>query len=411
MQAALLDKFARAAAIARKGTNNGNMNLSSSDIIVWPANSKADIRAFVELPYRLYANDPNWVPPLKSEAYAAITPGKNPWFEHGKAQYFLAQQNGRIIGRISAHYDELALAQPQAQGMGPGVGNWGLFEAESREAAAPLIAAAEGWLREQGMVKSLGPISLSIWEEPGLLVKGHDHPPTIMMGHDKAEYQGWIEEAGYSQIKDLYTYEIPIQQSFPPLVERIVQSGERNSRIVIRHVDKSRFDEEAALILSILNDAWSNNWWFVPITDNEIAFTGKKLRPLVYEDLIRIAEVDGEPVAFMMTLPNINEKLIDYGGSLFPFNWIKLLWWLRRPKSRIMRVPLMGVVKKLQSTRMASQLAFMLVEFIRRDAVARYGATHGEFGWVLDDNGPMRSVGEAINGEINKIYRIYEKTL
>jgi hypothetical protein len=385
--------------------------LTSSNIAIRPVSNKADIKAFVDLPYRLYANDPNWVPPLRGEALAAITPGKNPWFEHGKAQFFLAERDGHVVGRISGHYDELALAQPAEQGMGPGVGNWGMFEAEDAEVAAALIAAAESWLRQQGMTKSLGPVSLSIWEEPGLLVKGHDHPPTVMMGHDKAEYQAWVEGTGYVQVKDLYTYEIPIKTDFPPLVQRIVQSGERNDRIVIRHVDKSRFDEEAALILSILNDAWSSNWWFVPITDSEIEFTGKKLKPLVYEDLIRIAEVDGEPVAFMMTLPDLNERLIRYGGSLWPFNWAKLLWWLRRPKARTMRVPLMGVVQRLQASRMASQLAFMLVEFIRRDAVEKYGASRGEFGWVLDDNGPMKSVGEAINGEINKIYRIYEKTL
>lgn len=385
--------------------------MTPNNLIIRPVITKRDIKAFVALPYRLYAGDPNWVPPLKGEALAAITPGKNPWFEHGKAQLFLAERAGKIVGRISAHYDELALVQPAEQGMGPGVGNWGLFEAEDAEAAAALIAAGEDWLRGQGMTKSLGPISLSIWEEPGLLVKGHDHPPTIMMGHDKPEYEAWVTGAGYAQAKDLFTYEVPIDVPYPPLMARIVQSGERNSRIVIRHVDKNRFDEEAALILNILNDAWSNNWWFVPITDSEIAFTGKKLKALVYEDLIRIAEVDGEPVAFMMTLPDLNEKLIGYGGSLWPFNWIKLLWWLRRPKVRTMRVPLMGVVQRLQSSRLASQLAFMLVEYISRDSHEKYGAVRGEFGWVLDDNGPMRSVGEAINGRINKVYRIYEKRL
>ncbi len=382
-----------------------------TNIIIKPAQTKADIKAFVDLPYQLYANDPNWVPPLRDEAFDLITPGKNPWFGHGEAQLFLALRGDKLVGRISAHLDHLALKQPSEQGMGPGVGHWGLFEAEDPQIAAALLAAAEDWLRAKGMTRSQGPISLSIWEEPGLLIQGHDHPPTVMMGHDNAAYQAWIEGGGYGQIKDLYTYAIPIDQPFPPLVERIVQSGERSSRIVIRRVDKSRFDEEAALILSILNDAWSGNWGFVPITDEEVAFTGKKLKPLVFEDLIRVAEVDGEPVAFMMTLPDLNEKLIGYGGALFPFNWIKLLWWLRAPKVRTMRVPLMGVVKKLQSTRMASQLAFMLVEYIRRDAVAKFGATRGEFGWVLEDNGPMRSVGEAINGQINKVYRIYEKAL
>lgn len=382
-----------------------------TEIAIRPVTSKADKKAFVELPYRLYANDPNWVPPLKQDVYSLITPGKNPWFGHGEAQLFLAERGGRVIGRISAHIDHLALAQPVEQGMGPGVGNWGLFEAEDAGVAAALLATAETWLREKGMVRTLGPLSLSIWDEPGLLVQGFDHPPTVLMGHDNPAYQSWIEAAGYAGIKDLYTYAIPIDKEFPPLVQRIVQSGERNDRIVIRRVDKRNFKAEAALILAILNDAWSDNWGFVPFTDAEVAYAGKTLKPVVYEDLIRIAEVDGEPVAFMMTLPDLNEKIAGFGGALFPFNWAKLLWWLRAPKVTTMRVPLMGVVKKLQSTRMASQLAFMLVSYIREDATAKFGATRGEFGWVLEDNGPMRSVGEAINGEINKIYRIYEKTL
>jgi hypothetical protein len=379
--------------------------------IIRPVITKADRKAFVDLPYRLYASDPNWVPPLKTEVHALITPGKNPWFEHGEAQLFLADVDGCVTGRISAHIDHLALAQPVEQGMGPGTGNWGLLEAEDEATATALIAKAETWLRGKAMTRVLAPISISIWDEPGLLVKGHDHPPTVMMGHNSPAYEGWIEASGYKGVKDLLTYEIPITVDFPPLAQRIIQSGERNARIVIRRVNKRRFDEEAALILGILNDAWSGNWGFVPITDSEIAYAGKKLKPIVYEDLIRIAEVDGEPVAFMMTLPDLNEKLMGFGGNLFPFNWAKLLWWLRAPKVRTMRVPLMGVLQKLQSTRLASQLALMLVEFTRRDATVKYRASRGEFGWVLDDNGPMKSVGEAINGEINKVYRIYEKVL
>lgn len=382
-----------------------------TDIVIRPVVTKADNKAFVDLPFRLYANDPNWVPPLKDEVHGLITPGKNPWFEHGEAEFFLAERGGQVVGRISAHIDHLALKQPPEQGMGPGCGNWGMFEAEDGAVAAALIARAEDALRAKGMTRSMGPISLAMWDEPGLLVEGFDHPPTVMMGHHQPTYQGWVEDAGYAGVKDLYTYAIPIDVPFPPLVERIVASGERNDRIVIRRVDKSKFNDEAELILNILNDAWSDNWGFVPFTDAEIAYAGKKLKPIVYEDLIRIAEVDGEPVAFMMTLPDLNEKIAGFGGSLFPFNWAKLLWWLRKPSVRTMRVPLMGVLKKFQSTRMASQLAFMLVELIRQDSVAKFGAVRGEFGWVLDDNGPMKSVGEAINGKINKIYRIYEKAL
>jgi GNAT superfamily N-acetyltransferase len=382
-----------------------------SDIIIRPVVTKADRSAFIEILYSLNANDPHWVPPLRSDANELITPGQNPWYEHGEQQLFLAQRDGKVVGRISAHIDHLALAQPSEQGMGPGVGHWGMFEGEDANVFKVLITAAENWLRDKGMVRSQGPMSISIWDEPGLLVQGADHPATVMMGHDNPAYQAWVEGAGYTQVKDLYTYEIPIDVPFPPLVERIVQSAERNDRIVIRRVDKSKFDSEAAIILGILNDAWSGNWGFVPITDSEVAYVGKKLKPIIYEELVRIIEIDGEPVAFMMTWPDINEKIAGFKGNLLPFNWAKLLWWLRAPKVRTMRVPLMGVLQKLQGTRAASQMAFMLVEHIRRDARAKFGATRGEFGWVLDDNGPMRSVAEAINGRINKIYRIYEKRL
>ena len=379
--------------------------------ICQPVAGKADLKAFVALPYRLYANDPNWVPPLKSEVEALLNPAKNPWFGHGEAQLFLARTDGRVTGRIAAHLDHLALAQPAEQGMGPGTGNWGLFEAEDAPSAAALIAVAEQWLRDRGMTRALGPLSLSIWDEPGLLTQGHDHPPTVMMGHNSAQYQPWLEAAGYRAVKALNTYELDITKDFPPIVQRIVQSGERNPRIVIRRVDKARFDAEAALILGILNDAWSDNWGFVPLTDAEIAYAGKKLKPIVFEDLIRIAEVEGEPVAFMMTLPDLNEALKPLGGSLLPFGWAKLLWWLRAPRVRTMRVPLMGVVKRLQASRLASQLAFMMIEFIRRDSVARYGASRGEIGWILDDNQGMIAIADAIDSRINKVYTLYEKPL
>jgi len=382
-----------------------------ANLVITPVSGKADLKAFVELPWRLYANDPNWVPPLKEEAYNLLKPGKNPFFSHAEAQYFLARRGDMVVGRISAHIDHLALAQPAEQGMGPGTGNFGLFEAEDAATGAALLAAAEDWLRGKGMTRILGPISLSIWEEPGLLIEGHDHPPTVMMGHNSPAYQAMIESAGYNPVKQLKTYALDITQDFPPLIQRIVQSGEKNPRITIRKVDKKRFDAEAQIILGILNDAWGKNWGFVPITDEEVAFTGKKLKPIVFEDLIMIAELDGEPVAFMMTLPDLNEAIKPLNGALFPFGWAKLLWWLRRPKARTMRVPLMGVVQRLQSSRMASQLAFMMIEYIRRQAIAHYGSTRGEIGWVLDDNQGMNAIADAIHSQVNKIYQIYDKPL
>lgn len=383
----------------------------AADITIRPVKTKADRKAFVDLPFRLYADDPNWVPPLKSEALGLITPEKNGWFSHAKAQLFLAERGGRVVGRISAHIDTLALDMPADRGFGPGCGQFGLLDAEDKGIADTLIATAEAWLRDQGMTRVIGPISMSIWEEPGLLIEGYDHPPTVMMGHAKPEYRGWIEDAGYRPVKQLMTYELDITQEFPPIVKRIIQSGERNPRIVVREVDKSKFKEEAAIILAILNDAWSDNWGFVPLTEPEIDDVGVKLKPIVFNDLIRIAELDGKPVAFMITLPDLNEAIAPLKGNLLPFGWAKLLLWLRRPKVRTMRVPLMGVVKELQSSRMASQLAFMMIEYIRRAAVTRYGASRGEIGWILDDNQGMRSIAETIESHVNKVYQVYEKSL
>jgi hypothetical protein len=267
------------------------------------------------------------------------------------------------------------------------------------------------------MTKAMGPFSLGIWDEPGLLIDGHDHPPMVMMGHNNAAYRTWVEAAGYAKAKDLYTYDVGASTGFGPVVDRIVASGEKNPRIRIRKIDKSRFDEEAALILSILNEAWADNWGFIPLTDSEIAYAGKKLKPIVLEDMILVAEYDAEegtglePVAFMMALPDINEFIRDLKGELFPFGFVKLLWRLRRMRPTGGRVPLMGVVKKLHATRLASQLAFMMIEYIRRAGNGRYGITRAEVGWILDDNAPMLSIADAIGARRNRTYRIYEKAL
>lgn len=385
--------------------------MAEAQINVVPVANKAELNEFVDLAYRLNQSDPNWVPPLRFEMIELLTPGKNPFFDHADVQLFLARRDGVAVGRISAHIDKLALAQPAEQGMGPGTGNWGLLEAEDQAVAAALIARAEDWLREKGMTRVLAPLSMSVWEEPGQLTKGFDHPPTVMMGHQCERYQHYIETLAYTPAKLLRTYELDITQEFPPLIQRIVQSGERNAKINVRKVDKSKFDEEAAIILHILNDAWSDNWGFVPFTDKEIAYAGKKFKPIVREDLIMIAEYEGEPVAFMMTLPNLNEVLQPMGGSLWPLGWAKLLWWLRMPRSKTMRVPLMGVLKKHQASRLASQLAFMMIEYIRRSAIANYGAERGEIGWVLDDNQGMNAIADAIESTVNKEYTIYEKGL
>ncbi|MCH8617344.1 N-acetyltransferase [Sphingomonas sp. SM33] len=363
-------------------------------------------KAFVDFAWEVYKDDPAWVPPLKDEVHGLLNPKKNPWFEHARAQFWLAYRGEKFVGRISAQVDDLVLKH-----MGGGTGQWGMFEALDAEAASELIATAEAWLRQQGMTRALGPFSLSIWDEPGLEIEGFDEAPTAMMGHHKPEYQGWVEAAGYEKAKDLVTYSLDISDWEDPLINRLIAAGERNPRIRIRLVDKSKFDEEARLILNLLNDAWSSNWGYVPLTEAEIAYAGKKLKPIIFSELVRVAELDGEPVAFMLTIPDINELTKDLNGELFPFNFIKLLWRLRKPRTRRLRVPLMGVAKKLHGSRLASQLAFMMIEFTRRDAVTKFGATQGEFGWILEDNKGMLSIAQLPGAFINHRYRIYEKAL
>jgi len=380
--------------------------MSSAPLTIRPVETKKDRKAFVDFAWEVYKDDPAWIPPLKDEVHGLLTPGKNPWFEHARAQLWLGERGGKVVGRISAQVDDLVQDH-----MGAGTGQWGFFDALDGEAAAALIKTAEDWLRAEKMTRALGPISLSIWDEPGLEIEGFAEAPTAMMGHHLPAYQAWIEAAGHAKAKDLMTYELDITHWEDPMIDRLIAMGERNSSIRIRKVDKSKFDEEARLILNLLNDAWSANWGYVPLTEAEIAYAGKKLKPIIFGELVRIAEVDGEPVAFMLTIPDINELIADLNGELFPFNFIKLLWRLRKPRTRRLRVPLMGVAKKLHHTRLASQLAFMMIEYTRRDATTKFGATHGEFGWILEDNRGMLSIAQLPGAHVNHRYRIYEKQL
>jgi hypothetical protein len=368
--------------------------------------TKAERRDFVNFAWQVYKDDPAWIPPLKDEVHGLLDPKRNPWFEHGRAALWIALRDGAIVGRISAQVDDLV-----QQHMEAGLGQWGMFEALDGEAAAALIATAEEWLRGQGMSAALGPISISIWDEPGLLIEGFEQSPTAMMGHHRPAYRAWIEAAGYEKAKDLVTYDLNIAKDQPALIHRMVAATEKNPRIRIRNVDLSQFKRDSAIILNLLNDAWSDNWGFVPLTDAEIVYAGKKLKPIIFEDLVRIAELDGEPVAFMLTIPDINEMTADLNGELFPFGFVKLLWRLRKPKVKRVRVPLMGVTKRLHGTRLAGQIAYTLIEYIRRACVEHYGVKQGEFGWVLEDNQGMMSIAELPGATINHRYRVYRKEL
>ena len=385
--------------------------MTSEQISIEPVDGKAGRARFVDLGRRFAAQVPHSVPQLRSEQMEMLDPTRNPFFGHADGQLFVARSGGQDVGRISAHIDRIALDMDPAQGFGPGTGQWGLFDATDEAVAHALIAHGEDWLREQGMDRALGPVSMSIWEEPGLLVRGHDHAPTIMMGHHPAHYREWIEAAGYRPAKSLLTYELDVTKEFPPLIQRIVKSGKRNERISMRAPDKKDWESEVRIVLEILNDAWSDNWGFVPFTDAEIAYTAKKLKPIVHPQINRIAELDGKPVAFMITLPDVNGVLQKVDGNLLPTGWFHLLRWLRKPTGSDMRVPLMGVRRELQNSRLASQLAFMMIDDIRRNAHEVFVSTRGEIGWILDDNKGMVAIADAIGSTVNREYVIFERSL
>lgn len=385
--------------------------MTKANLVIEPVSGKKQRAQFVDIGREFAAREPHNVPQLRSEQLELVDPNKNPFFGHARAQLFIARCDGKAVGRISAHIDELALKMPPEQGFGPGTGMFGYFDAENEAVGKAMLDTAEAWLRAEGMTRVLGPISMSVWEEPGLLVRGQDHAPMIMMGHHPARYRGWIEGAGYKHAKSLLTYDLDVSHDFPPLVQRIVKSGKRNERITVRQVDKSKWDEDAGIVLSILNDAWSDNWGFVPFTEEEIEHAGKKLKPIIFEPLNMIAEVEGEPVAFMLTFPDINRVLKQIDGKLLPFGWFHLLRWLRKPTNADMRVPLMGVKKKLHSSRLASQLAFMMISEIRENAARDFGARRGEIGWILDDNQGMVAIADAIESKINREYVVFEKAL
>lgn len=383
----------------------------NGEVVIDPVEGKRGRALFVDTGRRFASREPHAVPQLRGEQLELVDPAKNPFFGHAVHQLFVARRGDAVVGRISAHIDRLALELPRQQGFGPGAGMFGYFDAADETVAHALLRAAEDWLRGQGMDRAIGPISMSIWEEPGLLVSGQDHAPMIMMGHHPEIYQHWIESAGYARAKTLLTYDLDVTVGFPPLIRRIVQSGQRNERISLRPVDLSRWDEEVETILAILNDAWSNNWGFIPFTNAEIAYAGKKLKPIIHPQINLIAEVDGKPVAFMLTLPDINDVLRKVNGRLWPLGWLRLLRWMRRPSGAGMRVPLMGVRRELHNSRLASQLAFMMISQIREVAIAEYQTKRAEIGWILDDNQGMKAIADAIGSTVNREYAIYERSL
>jgi hypothetical protein len=365
--------------------------------------TKAERETFIRVPFDIYKGDPNWVPPLLFDRRDQINP-KHPFFRHADMQAFLAMQGGKAVGRISAQVDHL-----NAERGRPGLGYFGLIDAiDDRDVFAALFRAAEQWLKEHKMTQVLGPMNLNINQEVGLLVDGFDTPPYFMMGHSRPYIGQRVEDSGYRPVKDLLAYEMDPDFKIPSVmtaVERRLQG-----RMVIRPIDRKNRDRDLKAMCGIFNDAWENNWGFVPFTDEEFLTIGHEMLLIISDDFIQIAEVDGEPAAFIVMLPNVNEAIADLNGRLLPFGWAKLLWRLKVKYPRSARVPLMGVRQKYQRTRLGPGLAFAVIHAVRNASVAR-GIRSVEMSWILENNAGMRNIIETIGGRVSKRYRMYEKDL
>jgi hypothetical protein len=370
---------------------------------VIPVNDRQKMRQFIRLPWSIYADDPAWVPPLMLERKEHLSP-HNPYFEHARYQSWIAYRDGRPVGRISAQIDQLHLDRHQEK-----EGFFGMIEAEDNaDTFTALLQTAETWLRDHGMCRVLGPYNLSVNQESGLLVDGFDTPPCLMMGHARPYYRTRIEENEYQKAKDLLAYIIDANFYHPAALQAIVKRAK--NRVTVRSLRKSNYYKDMKIIEDIFNDAWSENWGFIPYTDAEFKQLAKDFKLILDLELIKIAEVDGAPAAFMVVAPNINEAIRDLNGRLLPFGWLKLLWRLKVRYPQTARIPFMGVRKQYHGSLLGAALAFMVIIAGQPYAINR-GIKKVELSWILEDNKGMRDIIESIGGTIYKTYRIYKKDL
>jgi hypothetical protein len=374
---------------------------------ITPVETARDLRAFIDLPKRLYRGHAGYVPHLDMERRDTFNPKKNPYFQHAEARFWLARTGHRVVGRISAQVDRAHLERYRDE-----TGFFGCLDAEDdADVYAGLFAAAESWLREKGMARIRGPLSLSINEEVGLQVEGFDSRPMLLVPYHPPYAGPRVEAQGYGKVRDVWCYDYDVQNAPPTIGRKLIERGGLAGRVKVRTVDMKRFDAEVRTLLDIFNDAWSDNWGYVPFTEAEIAVAAKTLKPVVIRDLAIFVDVDGESVAFIVALANLNEALRGLDGRLLPLGWAKLAWRLLVDKPRTARVPLMGVRHKFRNhPLLGAGLAMMAIDALRENG-KRLGMTNAELGWILEDNKPTNNIIRTVGGRRYKTHRIYEKGL
>lgn len=376
--------------------------MTHSTLEVVPVNSKADLKAFMKLPWRIYQNDPQWVPPLLGELAKVLDRRKHPFHQHADAAYFIARRDGEVVGRITASINHLS-----NEFHGEKVGYFGFFECiDDIEVARALLGTAEDWIAERGMTSIQGPMNFSTNDEfssPGVLIDGFDTPPVLMMSHNPPYYAKLLEQCGFTKAKDLLSYWVDMTEVSQHLVKGVARIG-RSQNVVLRTLNMKDIEGEIGRIKEIYNSAWERNWGFVPMTEAEFDHMAASIKPIINPRLCILAEIAGEPVGFALQLPDYNKAFKHMNGRLFPLGWLKFLWYKRNIPST--RVITLGVKPEHRKKGLDSMMILQLhVES------AKFGCPRGECSWILEDNMPMRRGLERIGGEVYKTYRVYEKTI
>lgn len=375
----------------------------ASPLSIDPIDAPHANKGFVRLPVRLYRGAEGFVAPLEMTVRETLDRKQNKFFEHADAAYWLARRDGAAVGRISAQIDRLS---PEIDGAR--VGSFGFFDTEDDpETARALLSAAEDWLRAKGVSIVQGPFSHSINEEVGLLVDGFASRNVVMMPWHPPYAGAHVEAAGYTKARDVHAwdYDVGTGVTVYGAKKKAAESG-----ITIRKLNTGDFSGDIERVVSIFNDAWSQNWGFIPFTENEVAHLAEALKPIVHPELVIILELDGEPVAFAICLPNIQEAADGLGGRLLPFGWAQVLWRLKAAGVKSARVPLMGVRKKLQTSLYGAVAVRAMLEELD-ESMAGQGFATAELSWILEDNRPMIGILRSIGARRYKTYRVYEKRL
>ncbi len=361
----------------------------------------SDLRAFVALPYRLHAGTP-WVPPLRLERYLFLSRRLNAFFKHGRAQYFLARRDGRVVGRITAQIDDAFNAYH-----GNAWGMFGFLEFEDdAEVLAALLVAAERWLRARGRDRMLGPMDFTMNDESGVLIEGFEREPMIKQPWQPPYYRARLEEAGLAKAMDLYMWELELadRASMRPIMFKLAEELQDRHGIRIRKMSRRRLRREMDEFATVYNSAWARNWGFSPYGKEDLDGLAEELQLVYDRDWFMIAENDSETVAMAITIPDINQVLARMRGRLLPLGW----WYFLRKRAIMdrVRVGFLGVRPEYEHTGVAAGL------YVEHFNVAeRTHRKRGEMGWILETNRPMNRAMERMNGRIVKRYRVYEREL